>query len=261
MNIQLTKIEERKIKMNTFPDGGYTYRIQPGDNYWLIAQRYHTTVGNLMKANPGVNPYYLHVGQYISIPISQPAAQYARQNQSYSQKAVDLLSDNRSLWEEHVAWTRMTIISLVFKLPDLDFVIARLLQNATDMGEMIKPLYGEAAATRYSTLIKEHLLFAADLVKAAIAGDQQAAMAAEKKWYANADEIAAFLNKVNPYLPEEKVREMFYHHLDLTKQEAVSMINKDYQKDIAIYDEIEKQAREMADTISKAMIKLYPNMF
>lgn len=35
----------------------------------------------------------------------------------------------------------------------------------------------------------------------------------------------------------------------------------DYQKDIEIYDEIEEKAREMADTISEAMVKLYPNMF
>jgi hypothetical protein len=164
----------------------------------------------------------------------------------------------QSIWEEHVAWTRMTIISLIFKLPDIDFVIARLLQNATDMGEMIRPLYGEVAASTYARLIKEHLLFAADFVKAAIAGDKQAAMIAEQKWYANADEIAVFLNSINPFLSVEEVKAMFYHHLDLTKQEAVAMINKDYQKDIEIYDEIEKQAREMADTISEAMVKLFP---
>jgi len=53
---------------------------------------------------------------------------------------------------------------------------------------------------------------------------------------------------------------MFYRHLDLTKQEAVFMIKMEYQKDVAIYDDIEKQAREMADTISDAMIKLYPDL-
>lgn len=65
----------------------------------------------------------------------------------------------------------------------------------------------------------------------------------------------------NPYLSEEAVRKMFYEHLDLTKREAVFMINKDYQKDIDVYDEIEKQAREMADMISDAMVLLYPDMF
>lgn len=171
------------------------------------------------------------------------------------------MRDNRSLWEEHVAWTRMTIISLIFNLPDIDFVVARLLKNATDMGEMIRPLYGEAAANKYSSLIQDHLLIAADLVKAAIAGDDQAATIAEQKWYANADEIAQFLNQVNPFLEEEEVKAMFYKHLDLTKQEAVTMLTKDFQRDIEIYDEIEKQAREMADMISEAMIKLYPNQF
>ncbi|MBO1514899.1 LysM peptidoglycan-binding domain-containing protein [Metabacillus bambusae] len=247
--------------MNNITNGGFGYIIQPGDNYWLLAQRYHTTIEEIFAVNPRVNPYYLRVGQQITIPVSQPSFQYARQNHCISQAAVDLMSNNRSLWEEHVAWTRMTIISLTFKLPDIDFVIARLLQNATDMGEMIRPLYGVVAANKYAALIKEHLIFAADLVKAALAGDEQAAMTAEKKWYANADEIAVFLSSINRFLPEEEVRAMFYRHLDLTKQEAVYMIKMDYQKDIEIYDEIEEQAREMADTISEAMVKLYPNMF
>jgi hypothetical protein len=52
----------------------------------------------------------------------------------------------------------MTIISLTFKLPDIDFVIASFLQNATDMGEMIRPLHGDVAADTYATLIKEHPL-------------------------------------------------------------------------------------------------------
>ena len=247
--------------MNNFSNEGFVYIIQPGDNYWLLAKRYHTTAEGIFAFNPRVDPYNLRVGQQISIPITHLAYHYQRQNQCISQAAVDLMRDNRSLWEEHVAWTRMAIISLTFKLPDVDFVIARLLQNATDMGEMIRPLYGDLAANTYATLIKEHLLFAADLVKAALAGDQHAAMTAEQKWYANADEIAVFLNSINPFLTVEEVRAMFYRHLELTKQEAVSMINKDYQKDIEVYNEIEKQAREMADMISEAMIKLYPNKF
>lgn len=54
---------------------------------------------------------------------------------------------------------------------------------------------------------------------------------------------------------------MFYTHLDLTKQEAIFMINQDFEKDIAVYDEIEKQAREMADAISDAMVSHFPQIF
>lgn len=155
----------------------------------------------------------------------------------------------------------MAIISLVFNLPDINEVLTRLLKNAEDMGNMIRRLYGDTVATTYSQLIQDHLLIAADLVKAAIAEDIEAAQMAEKKWYQNADEIAVFLNSVNPFLTENAVRDMFYTHLDLTKQEAIFMINQDFEKDIAVYDEIEKQAREMADAISDAMVSHFPQIF
>lgn len=228
--------------MNQYPNSVFLYYIPPELHYWMMGQ-YRTS----------------HPQMYPNYPQALPNTQ--QNNNCISEAAVDLMRDNRSLWEEHVAWTRMTIISLIFNLPDIEFVVARLLKNATDMGDMIRPLYGDAAAERYSALIQEHLLFAADLVKAAIAGDEQAAKTAEEKWYANADEIAAFLNSVNPFLLEDEVKAMFYEHLDLTKQEAVTMLNKDFQKDIEIYDSIEKQAREMADMISDTMIKLYPERF
>jgi LysM repeat protein len=238
-----------------------THTVQYGENYWLLANKYNTIVEDIFKANPRMNPYYPPVGQNIVIPVSGIMNQPRQADHCISQAEVDYRKEMIALWEEHVAWTRMAIISLTFDLPDLEFVIARLLQNATDMGNMFRTLYGEEAAKTYAHLIQEHLLIAADLVKAVLANDEQGAMTAEQKWYANADQIAAFLHRVNPYLLEDEVREMFYHHLDLTKQEAVFMINKDYQKDIEVYDKIEKQAREMADTITDAMVKLYPNKF
>lgn len=223
--------------------------------YNYLNRGFTYAVPNYFYITPGT-PY----ARQQSIPLLRFSENNNRQKKCVTQREVELMRNERSLWEEHVAWTRMAIISLTFKLPDVNFVIARLLKNATDMGEMFRPIYGEAAANTYATLIKEHLLVAADLVKAALAGNTQEANEAERKWYANADKIAVFLNSVNKFLPKEEVRRMFYRHLDLTKQEAVYMINKDYQKDIAVYDEIEKQAREMADTISDAMIKLYPDL-
>ncbi|WP_174612789.1 LysM peptidoglycan-binding domain-containing protein [Virgibacillus ihumii] len=243
--------------MNCF----YTHTIQPGDNYWLLAYLYHTSTERIIDANPEADPYYLRIGQHITIPVTTFPDRPEETNHCISQAELKFRKEMVALWEEHVAWTRMVIISLTFDLPDVEFVIARLLQNATDMGDMLRELYGDAAGETYAELIKEHLLFAADLVNAAIAGDEQAAMEAEEKWYDNADQIAAFLSSINPFLTEQVVRDMFYTHLDLTKQEAVFMINMEYQKDIEVYDAIEEQAREMADTIADAMIKLYPSMF
>ena len=174
---------------------------------------------------------------FILVPLYNPVMgnpMLPMNGRCISQTEVDYRNDMRSRWEAHVAWTRMAIISLVFDLPDIDEVISRLLKNADDMGDMIRRLYGDEVATTYSQLIRDHLLIAADLVNAAIAGDAEAAQEAEARWYENADDIARFLNSVNPYLTEEAVREMFYEHLALTKQEAIFMINQQFEEDIAV---------------------------
>jgi hypothetical protein len=147
-----------------------------------------------------------------------------------SKAEVDFKSMNRLLWEEHVNWTRMTIISIVFNLPDLKYVQERLLRNATDMGNCLRPFYGDRIANRYAELIKEHLVLAAELVTAAAKGDAKVASEKEKEWYRNADDIALFLNSINPYLSKDEIRSMLYTHLALTKFEAVSMIEKNLRK-------------------------------
>lgn len=48
----------------------------------------------------------------------------------------------RMLWEQHVAWTRMTIISIVENLADEGLVTKRLLRNPTDIAALFQPLYG-----------------------------------------------------------------------------------------------------------------------
>ncbi|WP_342760322.1 acetylglutamate kinase [Paenibacillus sp. PK3_47] len=193
-------------------------------------------------ASPGFHPVYARP-QLICLTKAQ----------------IEFKNHMRMLWEQHVAWTRMAITSLVFGLPDTDAVLARLLQNAPDMGNAFKPFFGENIGNTYTRLITEHLSIAADLVKAAKAGDTSSAAAAEKKWYANADEIISFLSSILSYLPKEEFKKMFYEHLALTQAEAVAMLNKDYKASIQIYDRIERQALMMADMIRNAILLQFPH--
>lgn len=233
-----------------------SYSVQPGDNYWLLAQRYNISVHDICAVNPWVDPHNLFIGQNIQIPLK-----FGRSTECISPQEAELMGDMRSLWEEHIAWTRMTMISLIFNLPDADEVITRLLQNATDMGDALAAYYGPQIGKAYGDLVREHLTIAADLVNAAIAGDQQATMTAENNWYRNADEIISFWSSINPYLSEEEVRKMFYTHLELTKTEAILMIQKEFEKDIQVYDQIQEQALGMADAFTEAIVKQFPDMF
>ncbi len=52
----------------------FTYRIQMGDTLGLIASRYHTTVGTLMKLNNLANPQLVVIGQTLLIPTANTTA-------------------------------------------------------------------------------------------------------------------------------------------------------------------------------------------
>lgn len=206
-------------------------------------------------------------GQTNCIPYAQPSVPFLR-NESFPQKfaciskaEMELNQGFRLLWEQHVAWTRMLIISIAASLPDEALVTERLLRNPPDMANVFRRYYGDEIAARFSSLMRDHLVLAAQLVKATKVGKNQAATEAEKKWYANADEIAAFLNSINPNWPESVLMHMLHEHLRMTKSEAVLRLSKNYKADIEAYDQIEKQALEMADAFTNGIVKQFPDAF
>lgn len=52
----------------TCPPGSIIYTIRPGDTFYTLAIRFNTTVAAIERANPGVNPNQLQIGQEICIP-------------------------------------------------------------------------------------------------------------------------------------------------------------------------------------------------
>lgn len=167
----------------------------------------------------------------------------------------------RHLWEDHAFWTRSYIISAVADLPDTQATAERLLQNQTDIGNAVAGFYGEEAGAALTELLREHILTAADLVAAAKAGDQDAVAKASEAWYANADEISAFLASANPAWPEDALKEMMKMHLDQTLVEATAQLTGDYATGIASYDEIVNHIHAMADALSGGIIAQFPDDF
>lgn len=175
---------------------------------------------------------------------------------------VHLSKTMRKLWEEHIAWTRLYIVSFAAGLPDLEATAGRLLQNQVDIGNAVKPFYGDAAGNQLAVFLKAHILGAVAVLKAAKAGETAALNQATAAWYANATQIAAFLHGANPQnwaLPA--MESMMHRHLDLTTQEAVARLHSDFTADIAAYDRVEQEILGMADMLTAGIIAQFPGRF
>ncbi|WP_261769209.1 acetylglutamate kinase [Paenibacillus polysaccharolyticus] len=175
--------------------------------------------------------------------------------------SVDLNRKLRSLWEQHVFWTRLTVNSIVDGVGDVQPTTARLLRNPSDFAQVLAPIYGTAIAGQFEKLLREHLTIAAELVTDLKSGNSTAAADAQKRWYANADEIATFLAQINPYWSKVEWQRMMYEHLRLLTEEVGSRIAKDYVRNVELSDSIEPQALGMADMMTSGIVQQFPSVF
>src|SRR6476660_4565545 len=76
---------------------------------------------------------------------------------STSAAASELRTNMRKLWEDHITWTRNVICCLVDNLPGSDQAVKRLLKNQDDIGNAIKPYYGNDAGTKLTALLHDHI--------------------------------------------------------------------------------------------------------
>jgi hypothetical protein len=186
----------------------------------------------------------------------------AAKQRGLSAQRVALHDEMRRLWEDHITWTRLFIVSASADLPDTQATTQRLLRNQRDIGDAIKPFCGRAAGERLTSLLREHIAVAADLVLAAKAGDQAAAERHSSAWYRNAREIADFLHEANRrHWPRREMRSMMREHLDLTLDEAVAHLRRDHRADIRAYDRIHRQILTMADMLSDGIAAQFPQRF
>ncbi len=181
----------------------------------------------------------------------------------FDSEQYQTFSDNmRALWSDHVFWTRNVIANIIDDLPGTTEAVNRLLQNQEDIGDAIKPYYGDSNGEALTTLLREHITLAADLLTAAKTNNTPAFNAAHTAWYANADEIATFLNTANPeFFPLAHMKAMMKEHLDLTLEEATARLSGDFAADVAAFDKIYDQILEMADMLSTGIANQFPDQF
>jgi len=176
-------------------------------------------------------------------------------------KATQLHQDMRKLWTDHTVWTRNYIVAAVDDRPDAQAAANRLMKNQEDIGNAVAAYYGQAAGQQLTSLLKQHIAIAVDLIKAAKTGDQAAQKVANDKWQQNAVEIATFLSKANPNWPNAVLSDMMKMHLATTTDEVVARLKHDWEGDVRAYDAVYNHILMMADALSDGIVKQFPEKF
>ena len=183
-------------------------------------------------------------------------------NVTFAASRSDFQDAMRRLWSDHVAYTRLFIVSAASGSADKDATTQRLLQNQTDIGNAVAEFYGREAGNKLTALLKDHILIAANIVTAAKAGDNAKVTSENKRWHDNATDLAKFLHGANPkHWPEATLQTALFTHLDQTLNEASNELKGNYAVSIKDYDQAMSHMLMVADTLSDGIIAQFPSKF
>jgi transposase len=165
--------------------------------------------------------------------------------------AATLRQNMRKLWSDHVFWTRDYIVAAVGDQPDVQAAAARLMKNQEDIGAAVASFYGKAAGDRLTSLLKEHISIATDIIKFAKAGDKTAQQQADARWH----------RKANTNWPRQTLVDMMNTHLSTTTDEVVARLTKNWDADVRAFDKVYAHILTMADALSDGIVKQFPAKF
>jgi hypothetical protein len=195
-----------------------------------------------------------------ALPVAQDHSEHGMTIRTPAQLAFH--DQMRKLWEDHITWTRLAIVTFAAGTGGFDTTATRLLQNQDDIGNAFRPFYGDANADRLASLLHDHITIAVEILQAAKAGDTAAVNAASARWYANANDIADFWASINPrFWPDPVMRADMKTHLDQTLAEAVDELSGNFAAGVAEYELVHQHILAMADMLSNGIIGQFPKAF
>ncbi len=224
--------------------------VQPGDTLYRLAQRYQTTVPEIIIKNPGVNPYNLQVGTRLSICSGQG-------NNTGAQDEINLNNDMRKSWLQHLYWVRMLMTSLFKNLDDMDAVEARTMRTPEDIAETFAGFYPKSQMEQLNRLLSEHTELTGQMMTAMKSKDMQKLDQLERLWYQNAEKMAALLSSMNKEYSYEQLIKSLGMHLDMLKRQMAASLEGNYDEEIRIFDESENQLMELADYLTEGLLQQF----
>lgn len=224
--------------------------VQQGDSLYRLAQRYRTTVPDIIMRNPGINAYNLQVGSRLRICPGY-------ENEEMHPEQRELNNDMRQAWNRHNFWDNMFMISLFNALENTDAVQRRLMQTPEDIAAVFETFYSQPMVNQMRQMLMEHVRLAGELAAAMKNGNMERTAQLENQLNQNVDQMARLLANVNSNYDYEELRRMMRNHLNLMRDTMGAELNGEHGEAVRLMGENEDQLMELADILTEGLVQQF----
>jgi hypothetical protein len=168
----------------------------------------------------------------------------------------------RDLWVEHAFWIRSYVVAThAGDTRQSKVAEGEVVSNAKALAGTIAPFYGQPAADGLLKLLAGHWAAVRDYNSAILTKSETARDRAEASLTSNAREIARFLSGANPHLPEDAVFGLLSSHAGHHIAQINQIASQSFQDEAATWRAMRKHMLVIADSISEALQKQFPQRF
>lgn len=168
----------------------------------------------------------------------------------------------RDLWVEHIFWIRSYVLAThASDEAQRKSAESEVLANATALAGTIAPFYGQAASDALLKLLAGHWGAVQDYNTATLAKSKSGQDKAVATITANAHDIAKFLSRANPNLPEDAVFSLLVGHGGHHVAQINEIASKDFHNEAATWHAMRKHMLVISDAIADALVKQFPERF
>ncbi len=168
-----------------------------------------------------------------------------------SLRADELRGVMRKLWQDRSIYTRAVAIGVAADLPDLVRSHQRLVRNQVDIGDAVRPYFGDMMADVFTALLQEEVNRACAAFTAAKSGDPARREAAETAWRGAAADVASFVSAVDSSAgSQDTLVGMVSRLVDATAAQMHCRLKGDWTGDLAAFEMARQYARITADALS-----------
>ncbi|MFJ3486873.1 hypothetical protein ACIPL1_26190 [Pseudomonas sp. NPDC090202] len=196
----------------------------------------------------------------FTLPLFSPAATAAATPADSAALSTRLAM--RDLWVEHVFWIRnYAVANQAGNHSAADVAAREVVSNATAIANSIAPLYGQPAADQLLKLLAGHWGAVKHYSDATVAKNAAGKQAAVNELTSNAGQLAEFLAKANPNLPQATLMTLLSAHGGHHVAQIDQLASGDYTAEAQTWQMMRKHILALADALTAALVKQFPDKF
>jgi len=176
-------------------------------------------------------------------------ADVSKDLQSPASAGADARLTMRRLLADQLTYTRNAVVSGLAGLEDGPALAERLLRTQDEIGKAVEPSVGSEASARFTALLRDNALILQRMIAAARAVDPAGMAEEQRKWRANAEQIANLLNAANPRWPRATLVDLQFKQIEQVGNQLAARGGRDWRADIAALDRAHDAALALADLL------------